>query len=136
MNMEHINENVLGDPAITPSVSGSNLAQSGEDFRLPPIAPAHDPGPWHVCEYDNSFDVFSPEDGSPYVAGCVKDNPRAAANAKLIAAAPELLDALFVAAAWLTIEAKEHQERGNQGKCDACLREARRYEAIIAKATK
>lgn len=31
----------LGDPAITPSVSGSNLAQSGEDFRLPPFAPAH-----------------------------------------------------------------------------------------------
>ena len=43
MNMDTNEKTGLGDPAITPSVSGSNLAQSGEDFLLPPIAPAHNP---------------------------------------------------------------------------------------------
>lgn len=54
----------------------------------------HNPGPWRVDEYENSFDVFACDEGSSYVAGCVKDNPRAAANAKLIAAAPDMLTAL------------------------------------------
>lgn len=98
----------LGDPAITPSVSGSNLAQSGEDFRLPPIAPAHTPGPWYFRHIEWGSEVSDDwvvcedlGDGTgrhvAHVTHIYQGDRRPLvelANAKLISAAPDLLAAL------------------------------------------
>lgn len=57
--------------------------------------PSYTPGPWHVGQHDNNI-VYA--DGGRMVANCNDAFDRItltpAANARLIASAPELLDAL------------------------------------------
>jgi hypothetical protein len=60
----------------------------------------HTPGPWHNIHNCQSWSILGPDrlgrDGvtSSPVAVIVKSSPEAKANARLIAAAPELLEAL------------------------------------------
>lgn len=52
---------------------------------------SHTPGPWSVVPGTNCFHVKAPD---WYVAKTGNDTPEAQANARLIAAAPELLEML------------------------------------------
>ncbi len=54
---------------------------------------AHTPGPWRIGTI-NYADIYEP--GGDVVALAIKDLDGTAANARLIAAAPELLEALKV----------------------------------------
>jgi len=57
----------------------------------------HTPGPWDVCEDD--INVYAPNSDTAITNQdhiCAPDKVEAAANARLIAAAPELLEALRV----------------------------------------
>jgi len=56
---------------------------------------AHTPGPWRVVEGGICLHVVSTDAG--FSTGCISFDGRGLANAHLIAAAPELLDALAVA---------------------------------------
>jgi hypothetical protein len=55
----------------------------------------HTPGPWHVGE--SGVTVFSNDDIRICSAGCHPQAEINAANARLIAAAPDLLEALEIA---------------------------------------
>jgi hypothetical protein len=76
--------------------------------------PAHTPGPWAFAEGRRSFAVHQ-QDGAPYtpLASDVADVPiydstgTAEANARLIAAAPDLLEALMAVKA-LAVPAATH----------------------------
>ena len=58
----------------------------------------HTPGPWEVWS-GNPWQVFAPResnglDGQYHIAGANHNNPNGKANGRLIAAAPDLLEAL------------------------------------------
>ncbi len=70
-------------------------------------APKHTPGPWVVCEQEDDFGAFTvfPEsmlvdeviaakDWDRFVVRAGLDHPEFEANARLIASAPDLLEAL------------------------------------------
>ena len=64
----------------------------------------HTPGPWEICETQKG-EIGIAADGIWIIAvrhGALY-HPRGDANARLIAAAPELLDALSKAVKWLAI---------------------------------
>jgi hypothetical protein len=54
----------------------------------------HAPGPWEVVEQDNNEDIYFIEPNVAIIERCVNDPSSDIANARLIAAAPDLLDAL------------------------------------------
>ena len=91
------------------------------------------PGPWNFqpCdEYVNCFDVLCEEDY--YVATThdgVRGDKNAGANARLIAAAPDLLEALQnIAEHW-------NQDQNEAAMADACWHAIHTARAAIAKAT-
>jgi hypothetical protein len=97
---------------------------------------SHTPGPWYAEEADAAVPVCSESDGRlvAYVdyTKVRTDAAEYAANARLIAAAPELLEALRVAANLLTLYLPEEEIVGTAFK----TKEAReRIHAAIAKAT-
>jgi hypothetical protein len=59
----------------------------------------HTPGPWRTGDVFNT--VFGPPNGNPSPAIVATVNKANKANARLIAAAPEMLEALTRAAPWL-----------------------------------
>ena len=63
----------------------------------------HTPGPWHVI---NEWNVSGPEYEVANGSIMVRDDDESAANARLIAAAPDLLKALEIALVWLDYEGK------------------------------
>lgn len=102
------------------------------------------PGPWNVgSEYDYSRDEIEAEDGrciavvwtrgnkndnNPFRSPMV-DSPEGKANARLIAAAPELLDACQ----WLIQFAEKFAEDSNNGPTMlSCIMQAK---SAVAKAT-
>lgn len=85
----------------------------------------HTPGPWHCRPYGDSF-VATCGNADKRVAYCYavfedRSKDEAEANARLIAAAPELLEALEKAHACATLP--------DDGTCDGCF-----VSAAIAKA--
>ena len=62
----------------------------------------HTPGPWHVTKRDCGDNIFADNRRIANTYGDM-DNPEYAANARLIAAAPELLAALEAAHALLEL---------------------------------
>ncbi len=89
---------------------------------------SHTPGPWWVEDSDHPMgegrEVY---DGFGRTASVYGDSPTAEANARLIAAAPEMLAALKV---WLELETTcdgrrpcycEDPEIAKHGKCYACM---------------
>ena len=67
----------------------------------------HTPGPWNAIEANNSnlmhveTDAGNPIGGGIHIASCgLKQNKAAQANARLIAAAPELLEHLLAIASY------------------------------------
>ena len=103
--------------------------------QILPDAPkaAHTPGPWRVEQLEDDygfipiFGVWHPESDSGENTVC---NVFSIADAMLIAAAPELLDACKAFLAWLNFNAGPSQEEGieDQRLCDeAC---ATAYDAV------
>lgn len=87
---------------------------------------AHTPAPWKVCE--DYINVYAPETDTAITNQdhiCAPDQDEAEANARLIAAAPCLLEALEKAL-WM-IESNEGTSDENDAIVDAC-------RAAIAKA--
>jgi len=90
----------------------------------------HTPGPWKVKDY---YSIIFPDDGSDIAKVSLRPDNRgdyleSVANAHLIAAAPEMLDALeFVAMTFADIEASER--KGYFAECPKIV------SAAIAKAT-
>jgi hypothetical protein len=73
-------------------------------------APQHTPGPWRVekdgsAEHHNEANVINGADGTLIVYGQVGD-----ADARLIAAAPEMLEALNEIASWGDGEVGPHMD--------------------------
>lgn len=74
-------------------------------------AQKHTPGQWRVEERSSYFGVFAKPPQDWYdrvrlVAVCAKPHPDAAINARLIAAAPDLLEMLKVAQLWLEVDGR------------------------------
>ena len=62
----------------------------------------HTPGPWHVCDADIAVNPFIVvDDANMSVADCACFSTRREANARLIAAAPDLLEALRQVMGWI-----------------------------------
>ena len=70
----------------------------------------HTPGPWHVCDPDVAVNAFIVVDeGNISIADCGCFSGNREANARLIAAAPDLLDALKMvqrSTEWPTMESE------------------------------
>jgi hypothetical protein len=96
------------------------------------------PGPWHVCP-ENQADhqwVIAQADGSS-VADCSPVGPwvsdvTADANARLIAAAPDVLEALMVAREWMRGDKWRNSTVEKHASWEAVMRG---IDAAIAKAT-
>lgn len=61
-------------------------------------APTHTPGPWEIAEQSESHDMIQIETSDGYAVADVRNRngfPQNLANARLIAAAPDLLAALI-----------------------------------------
>lgn len=92
----------------------------------------HTPGPWHVCgeqsgvtEYSNTRHIYAQADKSAGGTGCVADVASSTANAALISAAPDMLEALRSAVALLTDpDAGEFEANDVLGELEAAIRKA------------
>lgn len=96
----------------------------------------HTPGPWiAVWREDLGKFRIGPDNGDMPVAGTVNqgDREHEEANARLIASAPELLEALkqMVAAMWQHFE---YNHDGDDEDYDFCQRAIDKARAAIAKA--
>jgi hypothetical protein len=92
----------------------------------------HTPGPWRTGDVFNT--VFGPPNGNPSPAIVATVNKANKANARLIAAAPEMLEALETAkldiyAAWVLAK-----DLGDKPSIDHCSKSLARVSAAIAKA--
>ena len=100
----------------------------------------HTPGPWHLSIAANGASVSARTDSGATVALTKSDHPdtkgRKEANARLIAAAPEMLDELDVRVADLVMLRKAIEAGDPKAelliRVDEMLRETR---AVISKAT-
>lgn len=60
----------------------------------------HTPGPWHITEtHHHQTFIYGPSD-EPVLVDVNRRVPTSAANARLIAAAPDLLDAMTTVERW------------------------------------
>jgi hypothetical protein len=92
----------------------------------------HTPGPWRTGDVFNT--VFGPPNGNPSPAIVATVNKGNKSNARLIAAAPEILEALETAkldiyAAWVLAK-----DLGDKPSIDHCSKSLARVSAAIAKA--
>jgi hypothetical protein len=109
---------------------------------------AHTPGPWHTTiASGGGIQLSIPGTGaewwSPIVSGEGEDvaylpgeaeDPTVAANARLIAAAPEILNAAKLAVMMLGVEAQVHRENQQPKKAEAVEKAISVIRAAIAKA--
>ena len=112
---------------------------------------AHTPGPWLVHSTNRLIVKAKDAFGNASVKGnkveadfiplCLLRDPtddfsedETLANGFLIAAAPELYEALAVSTAFLNLEAEAHRSRGDTGKAEACEGQAKLNGALLAKA--
>lgn len=99
-----------------------------QDTSLTPTS-GWTPGPWRLDRYALGWAVYGqPRDTErstgTLVADCRDGGPNIesasiAANARLIAAAPALVEALLLTVAMLRIEANEHRSNGSPKKAEA-----------------
>ena len=101
----------------------------------------HTPGPWRARPSDtNPARVWITQDAPPntkavpFIAQCAEGNPQAEANARLIAASPELLDALAECVAWHDLDGQRSQPVYST-QSDVGRRMIAAARAAIAKAT-
>ena len=108
------------------------------------VVNGHTPGPWKMRpSQDGSGDIGITANGLPNVlAECFaairyKDerSPEAAANARLIAAAPDMLSLLLQAAEWFQGYADGHTAKGDTDKAKRNQDRAGACRAAILKAT-
>ena len=94
----------------------------------------HTPGPWEAIKSDGKFfiDAERSEENGIGIAATFHDEPWAEANARLIAAAPEMLAAVIEAHNVLEAAALCLTPRGSRSRLDSAIEQAR---AAIAKAT-
>jgi hypothetical protein len=87
---------------------------------------AHTPGPWHAMDpkgaLNFNFVIVSEHREDAVVACTGGDMPEEEANARLIAAAPELLEAARLSLAWLT--AAGYQDVLPTGALEAAIAKA------------
>ena len=69
------------------------------------------PGPWEVVEQDNNEDIYFIEPNVAIIERCVNDPSSDIANARLIAAAPDLLEALELIASTDPVDAALDPQR-------------------------
>jgi hypothetical protein len=120
------NENDHGGTSLT---AGASVSVSASD-QLSHDAPKHTPGPWKVVKPFDDYDEWrvAIDDGDPGVAvvAVMDGQPEDAANAQLMAAAPEMYEALVaINAGWATPKECSHGEEPDY--CDGC-----RYEMELA----
>ena len=91
------------------------------------------PGPWAFAKYSaKRFGLGQKGNGAFFFLQCVNDSaddPQARADARLIAAAPDLLEALR------RIEEYWNQDQNETAMADACWHAINTARAAIAKAT-
>ena len=95
----------------------------------------HTPGPWHFTEGGSQkkgdyYAHIGAETSMTILASMNEHHPAAGANARLIAAAPEMLEALVTALPY--IEAAEEEEAYKPG---AVAKVTKQVRAAIARAT-
>ena len=76
----------------------------------------HTPGPWVTGEYNEKSYIEAVDGGMVVIVGCIYQNPKREANARLIVAAPDLL-----AACEAIMDAFVHVEgdiKGNKARTD------------------
>lgn len=110
------------------------------------MATKHTPGPWETPSLEDSRSIRSTDTGE-YVAtahskhdfsglsGTYPDADAAEANARLIAAAPELLKALIDAEGIAVQRAKELADQGSRFAADSIWHKVKYYNSVIAKTT-
>jgi hypothetical protein len=90
----------------------------------------HTDGPWWACPPDEDSENWEIEDGYGHTATVYGDDEPAAANARLMAAAPDMLAALKM---WMELETTcdgrricycDDPEVSQHGKCYACVADA------------
>jgi hypothetical protein len=102
---------------------------------------AHTPGPWQVkSEHEPEYivgDIDGPDDGTMYYqpVAMVMETKQFAANARLIAAAPELLSELRKAADTFADLATFLSITGKEASAAGCRIAEASHRALIAKAT-
>lgn len=105
-----------------------------------PSTYSHTPGPWSHGEPDmfGDYTITSvAEEGSPAVAAVVsnlRDGEAVAANAALIAAAPDMLAAAIEAERQMILIADELKEHGLGGNAEAVLDKAAALRIVIHRA--
>jgi hypothetical protein len=87
-------------------------------------------GPWQVV----GNGVRTHDDRYVCELSCPHGAEERDATARLIAAAPELHDALAVSTAFLDIEAEAHRSRGDIAKAESCEGQAKLNRKLLAKA--
>ena len=90
----------------------------------------HTPAPWRVSAIFGKLEVFAFSDGQ-VIARLGK---KQSANAKLIAAAPELYAELEKCAKLLRSYEHHHLQKGDREKADRNAKQAERCEMVLAKA--
>ena len=93
----------------------------------------HTPGPWTKCFLNGHWHIAR-KDGRVEIAkvAAYKNREQSTANARLIAAAPELLEACHNALAWLGEKPEPNDDRPHSNSVRALIDQ---LEAAIAKAT-
>ena len=97
----------------------------------------HTPGPWTCTIDDEGFNVFQDDPKHPGNGDhimCIAGNPESEANARLIAAAPELLAALRDTLESLECHEQDCQRDGLKNAAKAARRQIDAARAAIAKA--
>ena len=98
----------------------------------------HTPGPWEAERIDNSNCVYIKCERGFFIATChdgVRGESNAIANARLIAAAPELLEALQSLLKSFPTEDDMHIAGWEQSEIDLACRDYEAARAAVAKAT-
>lgn len=97
----------------------------------------HTPGPW-VVDYCRNYDeIVGPKDESIAQTGCWQDveKPEQHANARLISAAPDLLEAAMSVLAWYEAETNHTKEPDFYKRIEMCRASEEALRAAISKAT-
>lgn len=97
----------------------------------------HTPGPWQsIGQWNDEWDgVLIKGDGvTVALASYIGGTEQAKINARLIAAAPDLLSALEAALPFLTFAATQYEAKGNLPHSAECIGVARQARAALQKA--
>lgn len=94
----------------------------------------HTPGPWAVSKYNHRIKIIKELDAEVYVVVCYLKNNHAEANARLIAAAPDLLEAARLGLDFAKIVLQDYLEVGANEEDTIATEVINKIEAAIQKA--